>query len=108
MLKTILNAKVLLAGIAASLITAQVSMAQSPEFEAPVRLQAAGEYIKTESPGYAAPCWADVNGDGKNDLIVGQFAGGKMMVYRNLGDGKFAKGEWLEAGGGIAEVPGVW
>ena len=98
MLKTILTTTVLSACLAA----------QAPEFEAPVRLKADGQYIKTESPGYASPCWADVDGDGKKDLIVGQFADGKMKVYRNLGAGKLAKGEWLKAEGKIAEVPGVW
>ena len=44
----------------------------------------------------------------KKDLVVGQFNGGKMKVYRNLGGGKLAEGEWLEADGEIAEVPGVW
>lgn len=83
-------------------------VAQVSQFEPPVRLEAGGEYVKTESPGYASPCWADVDGDGQKDLIVGQFAGGKMKVYRNLGKGKLAKGEWLRAGDEIAEVPGVW
>ena len=84
------------------------TLAQAPEFETPVRLKAAGEYIRTEAPGWASPCWADVDGDSKNDLIVGQFSKGKMKVYRNLGDGKLAKGKWLEAEGEVAEVPGVW
>jgi hypothetical protein len=82
--------------------------AATGSFEAPVRLQAGGEFIRTESPGYAAPAWFDVDRDGKKDLVVGQFAGGKMKVYRNLGKGKLAKGEWLEAEGRVAEVPGVW
>ena len=77
-------------------------------FAAPVRLMAAGKLVQVESPGYAAPCWADVDEDGLKDLIVGQFAGGKMMVYRNLGDGELAKGKWLQADGKTAEVPGVW
>ena len=82
--------------------------AATPRFGAPVRLEAAGKLIKVERPGYASPCWADVDGDGKEDLVVGQFSGGKMKVYKNLGDGKLAEGKWLEAGGEIAEVPGVW
>jgi FG-GAP-like repeat len=92
---------------ATGLVLAPV-FSQEVLFEAPVRLKADGQYIKTESPGYASPCWADVDGDGKKDLIVGQFSGGKMKVYRNLGDGKLAKGEWLKAEGEVAEVPGVW
>jgi hypothetical protein len=39
---------------------------------------------------------------------VGQFSGGKIRIYKNLGDGKLAAGEWLKTGGVVAEVPGVW
>ena len=78
------------------------------EFERPVRLKAGGEPVRVESPGYACPCWADIDGDGKKDLLVGQFNQGKIRVFKNLGDGKFAAGEWLKAEGKVAEVPGVW
>ena len=78
------------------------------EFAPPVRLKAGDVPIRVESPGYAAPCWADVDGKGKKDLVVGQFSGGKMKVYRHLGKLKFAEGVWLQAGGSAAEVPGVW
>lgn len=77
-------------------------------FEAPTRIKAGGSYVRTEAPGYAAPAWHDVDGDGRRDLIVGQFTGGKMQVYKSTGAGAFAAGEWLEAGGDVAEVPGVW
>lgn len=77
-------------------------------FSEPVLLMAGGEPIATDAPGYAAPCWADVNGDGLKDLVVGQFDDGKMKVYRSDGKGGFAPGEWLQAGGKTAEVPGVW
>jgi hypothetical protein len=78
------------------------------EFEPPVRLKADGVAIRVESPGYASPCWADVDGDGKMDLLVGQFSKGKIQVFKGLGGGKFAKGAWLQAEGKLAEVPGVW
>jgi hypothetical protein len=78
------------------------------EFEKPVRMEAGGAAIRVESPGYAAPCWADIDHDGKKDLLVGQFSGGKIQVFKNLGDGKLAPGEWLKAEGSVAEVPGVW
>lgn len=78
------------------------------EFAPPVRVTAGGVPIRVESPGYAAPCFVDVDGDGKKDLVVGQFNQGKMRVYKNLGNGKFAEGVWLKAGGKVAEVPGVW
>jgi hypothetical protein len=82
--------------------------ARAAQFEAPVRLKADGETIRVESPGYAAPTWADVDGDGKKDLLVGQFNRGKIRIFRNLGQGALAAGQWLEAEGNVAEVPGVW
>jgi hypothetical protein len=74
----------------------------------PVRLKAGTECVRVESPGWAAPCWFDVDRDGRKDLVVGQFHDGKMRLYRNLGDGKLAEGRWLEAGGEVAKVPGIW
>ena len=79
-----------------------------PKFADPVRLKAGEDYVKMEAPGYAAPCWHDVDGDGRKDLVTGQFKGGKIRIHRNLGDGKFAPGRWLEVNGKVAEVPGVW
>ncbi len=76
------------------------------EFEPPVRLKAGGAPIRVESPGFAAPCWVDVNG--KKELFVGQFNQGKIKVYKSLGKGQFAEGVWLQAEGKVAEVPGVW
>jgi hypothetical protein len=78
------------------------------DFEPPVRLKGGDKAIRVESPGYACPSWADVDGDGKKELIVGQFAKGKMQVFKNLGGTKFAAGTWLQADGKVAEVPGVW
>lgn len=78
------------------------------DFETPVRLKGGDTALRVESPGYASPTLADVDGDGKKDLIVGQFANGKMQVFKNLGGTKFAAGTWLQAEGKVAEVPGVW
>ena len=80
----------------------------SADFAPPVRLKVAGVAIRVESPGYACPCWADIDGDGKMDLLVGQFNQGKIQVFKGLGKGKFAPGTWLHADGKVAEVPGVW
>ncbi|HZN40852.1 MAG TPA: hypothetical protein VFD82_18750 [Planctomycetota bacterium] len=88
-------------------LVCSAAMPQEPQFEAPVRLKAGASYVKVEAPGYAFPCWADVDGDKKGDLVVGQFARGALKFYKNLGGGKLAEGKWIEAGG-KAEVPGVW
>lgn len=89
-------------------LVCSAALCGAAEFEPPVRLMAGGTAVRVEAPGYACPCWADVDGDGKSDLVVGQFSKGKMRVFTNLGDGKFAEGTWLQAGGKVAEVPGVW
>jgi len=90
------------------LVLTGVTVTEAAEFAAPVRLSGGGQAVRVESPGYAAPCWADVDGDGKKDLLVGQFNNGKIRVYRNLGGNKLAAGQWLKAEGQVAEVPGVW
>ena len=82
--------------------------AEEPRFHPPVRLKAGGVPIQVEAPGYAAPCLADLDGKCKMDLLVGQFNGGKIQVFKGLGGGKFAAGTWLQAEGKVAEVPGVW
>ena len=92
----------------ATLLLFSAMAVKAVEFENPVRVEGGGEAIRIESPGYAAPCWADVDGDGKKDLLVGQFNGGKIRIFKNLGDGKLAAGEWLKADDKVAEVPGVW
>ena len=81
---------------------------QGAQFTEPVRLKAGDDFVRVEAPGWACPSWHDLDGDGKKDLVVGQFRDGKMKVYRNLGDGKLAEGRWIEAGGEVAKVPGVW
>jgi hypothetical protein len=77
-------------------------------FHPPVRLKAGDEIIKVDAPGYACPCLADIDRDGKLDLLVGQFNEGKIRVYKGLGEMKFGPGEWLKADGEVALVPGVW
>ena len=81
---------------------------RAAEFQPPIRLMAGNEAVRVESPGWACPCWADLDGDGKKDLLVGQFSQGKIRFYKNLGGGKLAAGAWLKADGIDAEIPGVW
>ena len=76
------------------------------DFHPPVRLKVGDAAIRVESPGHAAPCWAAISG--KKHLLVGQFNQGKIQVFKHLGREKFAPGNWLQAEGKVAEVPGVW
>ncbi len=91
-----------------TLVLVGTTVAGAAEFARPVRLQGDGEAVRVESPGYAAPCWADVDGDGMKDLLVGQFRQGKIRVYKNLGNNRLAAAKWLKADGKVAQVPGVW
>jgi hypothetical protein len=81
-------------------------------FEPPIRLEAAGAPIAVDSPGYACPTMADVDGDGKQDLVVGQFSDGAMRWFRNIATAsqvpELSSGEWINCDGEKAVVPGVW
>jgi hypothetical protein len=73
----------------------------------PVRLEAGGEPIDTDV-GHAAPGVVDFDGDGKRDLLVGQFGGGKLKIFRNVGTEAKPRYDgfvWFEAGGAVATVP---
>lgn len=104
-MKRLVNVRYLFLAVA---LLFSASVAQATDFEKPVVLKAGGEMVCTESPGYAAPCWADIDGDGKKDLLVGQFRGGKIRVFKGLGQQKFAAGKWLQVDGTDVKIPGVW
>ncbi|HEV3260406.1 MAG TPA: hypothetical protein VG013_26355 [Gemmataceae bacterium] len=77
------------------------------ELAPPVQLQAGGQPINVDM-GHSAPFVADLKGDGKMVLLVGQFGDGKLRLYPNIGtknNPKFDKFEWFQAGGKVASVP---
>jgi hypothetical protein len=105
--------------------------AQSAELLPPVRIQAADKAIDVTT-GHAAPYVLDFDGDGKRDLLVGEFgdgefpnnelpeclsagwkkggrfANGRVRIYKNHGTNttpRFEDFEYLRAGGGVATVP---
>ena len=53
-------------------------------FHAPFRVSAGEKWI-TVDVGHAAPLYIDWDGDGRRDLLVGQFGEGKLRIYRNVG-----------------------
>src|SRR5262249_34070169 len=76
-------------------------------FEAPVRLKAGDGFIDTGAAwGHASPWLVDVDGDGKRDLVVGDFSG-KFRLFLNTGtDAKplYKAAGFLQAGGVDAHV----
>ena len=102
----------LLAAAAAVALPAAAIAANAPapksERAAPVQVQAEGKPIDITEVGHAAPFHADFDGDGKRDLLVGQFGGGKLRVYKNTGteaEPKFANYEYFKAGADLGTVP---
>ncbi|MEM8679475.1 MAG: hypothetical protein AAGF97_08995 [Planctomycetota bacterium] len=81
-------------------------------FARPTRLEADGQAIDVEEPGYACPTVADVDQDGNLDLVVGQFSGGSMQFFKNeAGPGEapqLVAAGWLQTDDERAIVPGVW
>ncbi len=98
----------LLLGAVAALAGAAPPDKCAPAFQSPIRLKAGNSPIRVEAPGYACPAWVDLKGDGKKQLLVGQFNGGKIKVFPHVGGTEFGPGEWLQVDGKPAEVPGVW
>ena len=77
------------------------------ELSPPVRIEAAGKPIDTEV-GHAAPFVGDFDEDGKPDLLVGQFGGGALWVFRNEGttaQPKLAAGKKYKDGAQTGVVP---
>ena len=77
------------------------------ELAPPVRIEAAGRPIDTDV-GHAAPFVGDFDGDGVNDLLVGQFGGGILWIYRNEGTNerpKLAAGVKFKEGRDDGRVP---
>jgi hypothetical protein len=108
--------KLLFAGAAASFAVGALALPlrAAPEstdpnldLEAPVRVLDGEKPIDVDI-GHAAPAIHDFDGDGKWDLLVGQFKDGKARIYHNKGTNsapKFEGFEWLKAGGVDAKVP---
>ncbi|MEO0226226.1 MAG: hypothetical protein ABIL05_04665 [candidate division WOR-3 bacterium] len=78
----------------------------APRFLNPVYIQSNGKNIDVEY--YGSPFVYDWDGDGKKDLLVGQFYYGKIRYYRNIGTNNnpvFGDSVFLTAGGVEIQLP---
>ena len=108
MLKSLLLA----ASIAAPAVAAPTGAsppggAIDPELSPPVRVEAGGKPIDTDV-GHAAPFVGDFDGDNTPDLLVGQFGGGALWVFKNEGaakEFKLAAGRKFKDGAETGVVP---
>ena len=89
-----------------AVVTMAVS-AVAQQFAPPVRIEAAGKPIDTDV-GHAGPFVGDFDGDGINDLLVGQFGEGIHWIFKNEGtnaEPKLAAGTKFKDGNEDGRVP---
>jgi len=67
------------------LLLVSISYAETPVFADPVNIQANGSNINVGYGGNASPFMIDWDGDNKQDLLLGQYDGGKIRFYTNTG-----------------------
>ena len=87
------------------------TFADTPIFNNSFEVEVQGDYIRTQKPFYASPTMVDINDDGLQDLVIGQFKNGAMMLLKNtgkIGAPKFESQTWIMTDGSPATVPGVW
>ena len=78
------------------------------ELCAPVNVIVGNIPLDVARQGHAAPFFADVDGDGRRDLLVGQYSEGKVRLYLNVGrdfDPSFESYHFIQADGTDASVP---
>ena len=83
-----------------------LSTVASAELAEPIQIEADGKAIDARV-GHLVPVAVDWNGDGKKDLLVGQFLGGKIHLYLNKGtdaDPKLTDAGELQAGGKVISL----
>jgi hypothetical protein len=71
------------------------------DFQRGFMLKAAGEFIDVKV-GHLVPHVVDWNNDGKKDMVMGQFSGGAITLFENIGTDEapvFGEGQKLYAGG---------
>ena len=70
-------------GIIPLLMIVAGSFASASELAAPQKIKVAGRPIDVEHVGHAAPFVGDFDGDGRKDLLVGEYYKGRLRIYRN-------------------------
>lgn len=73
-----------------------------------LRLIEAGDAPIQVELGHAAPLFRDFDGDGLEDLLVGQFGDGLLRIYKNIGRRgapAFDRFEWFKTQSGPGSIP---
>lgn len=70
-----------------TVILAALSVVAAGDLKDPVPLMSSGQPIDVEREGHAAPFVGDFDGDGRDDLLVGEAYTSRLRIYRNTGKG---------------------
>jgi hypothetical protein len=84
---------------------------QGFDLERPRLLEAAGEPLVLPGVSGVSPCVGDWNGDGLDDLLLGDCRAGGLRLYRNIGTctaPKYAAAEWVQVGDEKLRLPTPW
>jgi hypothetical protein len=90
-----------------SLVLVLVALAQTPVFDEPVTIDAGGVPINVGPGGNASPFVVDWDRDGMQDLLLGQYYGGRVRFYQNVGtnfEPEFEGFSFLQADGSDVSV----
>ena len=90
------------------LVTSALPPQEPTELLAPVLIHAGEQPIDIKRVGHSAPFVGYIDGDGRRDLLVGEFHDGRLRIYRNVGTNaqpRFEGYTWFQAGGEIGRVP---
>ena len=90
-----------------SLVLVSFALAQTPVFDDPVTIDAGGVPINVGYGGNASPFVVDWDGDGRQDLLLGQYNGGRVRFYQNVGtnfEPVFESFSYLQADGSDISV----
>jgi hypothetical protein len=82
--------------------------ATADELRPPIQVISGGKPIDVERDGHAAPFFGDIDGDGRRDLLVGEYHEGRLRIYRNVGtdrEPRFDEYTWFKAGAELGRVP---
>jgi hypothetical protein len=93
--------------ILALLLPALAALAQTPVYDSAVAINANGVPINVGYGGNASPFVVDWDGDGRQDLLLGQYDGGRIRFYPNTNtnhDPVFTTFSYLQADGADISV----
>jgi FG-GAP-like repeat len=92
----------------AAIVCLTAMPAGAGELLPPVKVAAGEQPIDVGRIGHSAPFVGDFDGDGLDDLLVGEFYDGRLRIYRNggtRGQPRFEDYVWFEAGREPGRVP---